>query len=1251
MDYTLDDLAADTPDYSLPGGGYVKDGDTIVTADGKDVRIQGINTYEGQKFLPGKISGQQLGADTQRKLLHKTLTEGGYNTPKITDKKDIHNRYLGTMVDDKGGDVTTHLLSAGLANPLEASDEQIRAASTGRLERALRADTHAESPEDVLRMTLTNERNSEGMFSKQYTRDAKGYGSTLDEAGHSDYFAGPAFVGPDEDRQGFALSNFKTGLTLGAKNVKQGLWDALDSIGTVTGSEFLHNMGQSKGDAYATDMANLPNLKGGEPLNERGEWNLRSLSDVGNYLVGQAANSSPQMAVSILSTLAAPATFGLSLSIPAAIYAGNTWRGQEEGKKSAGWAWTSGITQSAIETLGVTGVFTSIFERKAQAEILGQLMKKGMTQEAAEAAMVSTIKDTLKQVADAKRLVEGNMLKKAGKGVLNGILDEAPEEALQEYAQYIGENSGDFSPDTAEGMIKLQNRIANAAIGGAALGGSMGGGRSLLSSTFTPKYKSPGSTDEEYRAKMIGQFNEVPDSQSVVDDIHTAVEEAGEATTLEKMSTDYKSAVGLMGVGGRVKNWWNSHGGLKGLYGSFADDIMGEHNHASVSLATLGSLLGSNRAINGGSIDEQRAFVSNQLSSVFGSPDAMRKAFKGMSIDEISTMLRTGDVYAGLEMLFRQKDKVRDVTIDSAAAKFDMSKYFTGAAAEHSEAILDYTKKLDNFITTYNSKTSTKITLQDVLGTKSLDKSKVARNTGLFRTLLETKLGLNKEQSTEIMNRILNNDSVEGISDSMDEFLNFDSSYNKLKSNVDMTLNDPAVMSAFNDFMEHSLHNTIQSLSNKGGAQYVNRGFIGVDGSKLASLLQAAVKEGAITQAEASRKASELKDWLDMRTGKYHEIKNPYINFALQTINFLTTISALPLAALSSTVEFAQIYRNLNTQQSIKASMNLLKGFAGEVSHVFKAAMGKPDTSEYREKMYAAGLMHSGNIGRRVDVISGYYQKWTEGFFKMTGLTSVTNITRYAKLSIGADAINAWVKRVQADPKSQSGQDAYAHLMRIGVDVDRMINITDDNPGNQQWVFDELTKGSHNFVNEAVVHPSKINRPKFYSDPYLQLFTQFQGYVSTFTAQLLPRLLGDLRKKGSTDQVNAAATVAMMFALSYLALYMKDMIKYGESPPEWLKDEQKFQRYVGQVGLLGTGQRVVDTFFPMLDDKTKRSVLGEAAHAVAEQAPALAFIGKIDDALSAKDGSQIKKTARLLPFFGTSPSFATYLQSELGGKN
>ena len=142
--------------------------------------------------------------------------------------------------------------------------------------------------------------------------------------------------------------------------------------------------------------------------------------------------------------------------------------------------------------------------------------------------------------------------------------------------------------------------------------------------------------------------------------------------------------------------------------------------------------------------------------------------------------------------------------------------------------------------------------------------------------------------------------------------------------------------------------------------------------------------------------------------------------------------------------------------------------------------------------------------------MSNYYQRWTEGFFKLTGLTSVTTITRNARLAIAADAINNWLNVVQNNDYSYTEQqvnDARDHLVRLGIDIDFMTSLDKDNEYNKNKYDSNMQLATFNFVNEAVVMPSQLNRPKFYSDPYYSLFTQFQGYTSAFTANILPRTL------------------------------------------------------------------------------------------------------------------------------------------------
>jgi len=114
-------------------------------------------------------------------------------------------------------------------------------------------------------------------------------------------------------------------------------------------------------------------------------------------------------------------------------------------------------------------------------------------------------------------------------------------------------------------------------------------------------------------------------------------------------------------------------------------------------------------------------------------------------------------------------------------------------------------------------------------------------------------------------------------------------------------------------------------------------------------------------------------------------------------------------------------------------------------------------------------------------------------------------------------------------------------------------------------------------------------------------------------------------------------------------LYLKDMIKYGESPPKWMKEGKEFQRVINQMGILGTGQRIWDIVSDITDNQYKSgSVGGKMIDQVTSQSPQLAYIKKLNDALSAPEGRGIEKGARLLPIFGTSPALAKYLQKELG---
>jgi len=1235
-----------TPDYLFGEGLHLTDADTYSTADGRSVRMANINAAETSKFLPGKkISGEQAGAETQRRMVRKLIEDHGFNIPIISNKKDVYNRSIGDLQNADGELLSARIAKTGIAELFAASPEARANAVLGARDRDKRLESGEGTSEDLLLKELDSERYRYGVQPKMRTGSALEYGSTVDEKGKSDYFAGPSYVRGIEDRQGHAKSTIAGGWNLGSAKAMQGVFDSIDALGNMTGSQFLMEFGKNNGDRIQTDLEYLPTLRNGEALDANGNWKLKGLLEIGDYALGMAAQSMPQMIVSLGAAALAAPTYGTSLLAPAAIYTGNTYRDQKE--KNPYTALVAGVSMSVVEKLGMTGAFASIFSKSGQHKIINELMVKGgHTQEAAEKLLMDSTKVAIKEVTDAMKATRSHLATDLIKGAGKGVLGEAPEEVLQEAIQYAGSRSSLDLPTSEIEQRDLKNRMLAAGIGGAVLGAGFGTIGAAASRSKGNQLGGPTTTDVEYRKKLFEDEGVIKSASEIISEAEVGLAAAKyDSEDLKDQARPEVIRQTMQGGMGNVSSWWQNKG-FKSLHQSWGKTIVGISEHAGQAMAALSTLIGANKSLNGGSVDEQQHNVANDIRNAFGTLDKLKEAFPGMSRQEISSVFRDPEVVKAISLLSQKKMHEKKASVRDILNSVNVDSILSGDNLARKEAIIDYADKVSSFLDKHNKWTEQKISVEDLLNNKPLNKNSISSDSKGFAKALAETFKVPLDDALELTNQILNNKDIHNVEDTIDDLLNGGNKFTQIRQNLLANLNTPEMETAFAKYMVHDISDIIIAKADKGASLYVNKNLIGKDGSKLAALLQMADISGEISKDKKAFIAKELSDWLAMRRGEYKPINNEYIKGALNTVNFLATIAALPLAAISSTVEFAQVYRNLNTEQSLRATKELLKGFGSEFAHAYKAFKDTPDTSAYREAIGAHGYV--GTQSAQYDNVQGYYRKWTEGFFKLTGLTSVTNVTRYARLAIGADAINNWLEVYTNQPESQAGQDAYAHLVRIGVDVDFMMNVTNSHE-DQQRFNDEMSKGVHAFVQEAVVQPGLMNRPKFYSDPYLKLFTQFQGYTSTFTANVLPRLLKDINKHGSTDQVNAAATIAMMFALAYLALFLKDMIKYGESPPEWLKKEKEFQRYIGQVGILGTGQRVWDAVSPVLpNNDVKSSVFMSALKGIADQAPALSYLGKVDDAISAQPGKQIEKSARLLPVFGTSPQFAKYLQKELG---
>ena len=67
---------------------------------------------------------------------------------------------------------------------------------------------------------------------------------------------------------------------------------------------------------------------------------------------------------------------------------------------------------------------------------------------------------------------------------------------------------------------------------------------------------------------------------------------------------------------------------------------------------------------------------------------------------------------------------------------------------------------------------------------------------------------------------------------------------------------------------------------------------------------------------------------------------------------------------------------------------------------------------------------------------------------------------------------------------------------------------------------------------------------------------------------------------------NAFAVMSTMIMLGFASQWLKDRLKYGGENP-YLEDAEIIQRGVRSSGVLGTGERVLDQFFPLYEQRSK----------------------------------------------------------------
>jgi hypothetical protein len=433
----------------------------------------------------------------------------------------------------------------------------------------------------------------------------------------------------------------------------------------------------------------------------------------------------------------------------------------------------------------------------------------------------------------------------------------------------------------------------------------------------------------------------------------------------------------------------------------------------------------------------------------------------------------------------------------------------------------------------------------------------------------------------------------------------------------------------------------------------VDKKYIGKDGENMSKMLMLLKDEmGADWDP---RIATQFMDNIAAGRGDYRRMKNKWLERMIGHITFSNTFIHLSLSTLASLPEAAIVLLNIRNDKGILDSIKKgVKDLGKHYSMHGKDAWSyiNPKSGVTRDEYirnvvdfyrygYATGKHGAiGQVGidEAVYKTSKIKERFMKAFFFVNGLKLYTDATRVARLSLANDAIfgdleiigfalnqdkqsNYYGKSDRSSSIRNSGlfQDAFSRLRELNIDPDmaseQYYSVTQRVRKNLGSAFDSMSPeevyenlintdskfldtmdiARMTFVDNAIAHPEAMNRPLWYSNPHYRLFTQYNGFMSVFTAHILPKIWKKVKGADPTAKYNAVAVMATMIAMGFISQMLKDEWKY-DGRPGWLSDKGYIQRGIVSSGLIGTPEKFLDAISPLYDTGYK-SITGHVLDA------------------------------------------------------
>ena len=1219
------DNLSDSPRQLGASGLTFYDADTLYDSEGQGYRLKGVNALEVSTFGKEGEVGGQLSLDKISQLAN----EMGYtNVVQLGEKDTTGNREMIDLQDDQGRSFVRELAASGITRVQEGFDPGGTLTFSNQFRDFLKTGQDYEA----------NEFDKAAVELDKYIDENNKYSQEVKAKVASDIISSD-FQRVGQDESGNSLNPYSTAWNTGMIGVTDAAWGMVSLLGDTLGLEGVKGSGEAGVRRARARIADQ-----GQILTSYQD--VDSFGDAVDFVVNNTLLSIPYMGITAAATVTAPITGGVSLLAPVSIYTGQTWNemGDQirhtDKERSAAVAIASGVAQAALDRLGLAGITGAGGKELYKKGVQALIDQRGMSKQLAEATMAQATKremaTLLGDVGDVAReqLKAKHLTTDILKRMRTGALTEATTEGLQEAIAGIG---ADIGSDTAIDWNDIQSRAINGMVAGGTLGASFSVPGAVMDAgqwaniawgvepedarvtAAATKYAREERdrqvkrlyTEARQQGMTAQEATEYAQSRAVVPTVEESlkiVRESPEALELtEDKAKRHEERKKSRSIGESISNAMSN---IPALWRGQVNHIFSEELLRKSRTARL------MKDAFGGSLS--RVFGGSDMENAKHHRMTMYKAMLQDDPENIYTALNNGKKTSDKDKARISKeiyDLLNDPNVfNPRTGAFNPDGLPDGPRKQHIVMLIDRMQQLSDKLyddqVQYNPQLG--FIKNYLLRYKALNKKAVYKNRNKFINALQSEYKMSVADATALTDQILNTD------------MDLEDAFTVIRGGPQPTSHKRRSLNLsekeqFKEFFEEDMFVNISTAAKSASRYVTNQEYVGKNGEHVAKMLENMRREG-VSEEEVDKVAYQMQNYLDSESGNYKRATSEFgkkFQEIQKSFMLFTMFAGLPLSTVSSFVEVALGMRGLTRDQIYgkngglsnlgKELAEMLKGGMTEIANIPPVGKGKIRTFESKGKRILRKLgFYEWDVGAATTTgvleTHSFHQKMAENYFKWIGLQGWTNFNRATRAAIAGDFItdNLMIladRDTTAQTRTNEEREAEEKLRNLGLDVsdvgvNQMLMLLAGMPMDadaQQRAIGLLREAQYNFVNEAVALPKAANRPLYYLDPRFALINQFQGFMSTFTANHIPRLWNEYIKRGSPAmRYNTFAMMATMIMLGFASQYLKDLLKYGESSP-YLDEAELIRRGILSSGLAGTSERVIEQLFPIYETRSKNA--------------------------------------------------------------